>query len=317
MNSAERHAKMNSTGLRVGRHYGPGGKYLLESLVQVLDEPASAMQLFPGNPHRYWASKPADEHREAFLEKSSHLYKVAHANYLTNIAANPSTERGYRMTINSLINNLEWAERHGCDSLVFHPGSPKDYDFADAMQWSEEALREVLTRYEGPVELLMENAAHKKKIGGIVEDTILPLFNAIDDSRLGICIDTTHAYHAGYDIDPMVEMLTNLTTLGALRLVHFNTPDAGCGLGCQRDRHSSTFDQGEFTLAQIQTLFQAAKHLPMILEGTPDLGADLVWLLRWESEFRDTGAMTPPVPGHKQLGELFELTDNVDAGQIP
>lgn len=297
---------MEKTGLRIGRHYGPGGKESLFTLKQALEEGASAMQLFGGNPRHYWCSKSvSDEHARLFREYGSHLYKVVHACYITNIAEDPDGENGraHRMTIHSLVNHLEWAERMGCDSVVFHPGSPKDKPRDDAMNWSFQALKEVLTTYQGPVELLLENAAHKKKIGGPIDD-LVELCAQIDDERLGICIDTTHAYAAGFDLKPMVAKMHDLGNL--LRLVHFNQPDAEVELGKQMDRHSSAFVAGRFSIEQIAYLYGALREhgVPLILEGTPSLPEDLAWILRWELESRAGNTPSFPEPS---LGEIFDL----------
>ncbi len=112
MNVSERHIKMNDTGLRIGQHFGPGGKYLLESLERALDVPASAMQIFAGNPHRYWGSKTDEDVAATWREYSSHMYKVVHANYLTNIGERPDV-RGAKMTRHSLVNLLDICRASG------------------------------------------------------------------------------------------------------------------------------------------------------------------------------------------------------------
>lgn len=287
-----RHSKMNRTGLRIGRHYSPGGKLVVETARAALTEAASAIQLFPGNPQRYWGSNTTDEDRDTFLALTEHLHKVVHSVYITNIAENP-TERGWRMTQHSLVNQLEWAERHGCQQLVFHPGSPKKANRDDALQWSLENLREVMIRYEGPVHLLLENAANPTKIGGDIPE-LVDLVKKVDDERVGICIDTTHAYAAGYTVDYMADGTMQHDCGDLLRCLHFNTPDAEVKFGSKLDRHSSTFEQGAFTYQQLSKLFTAWKHLPMILEGTPDLHHDLVWLLTWETEQRNGQELTIP-----------------------
>ncbi len=122
--------------------------------------------------------------------------------------------------------------------------------------------------------------------------------------------NTTHAFAAGYSPRPepresvdMSDMAIAMRGLGALlRLVHFNTPDApdatgkgGVTLGSNIDRHSSTFDQGVFTMAEIKDLYVNFRGAPMILEGTPDLAADVVNFLRWELEIK-TGIDPLPTP---------------------
>ncbi len=243
------------------------------------------------------------------------MYKVVHSVYITNICENPEN-RGWKMTQHSLVNQLEWAERHDCDALVFHPGSPKDNDRGQALEWGHENLREVLICYTGPVQLLLENAAHPKKLGGDLSeltDFVGRLnfeFPPVDDKffrenfRVGICVDTTHAFAAGYDRYGITREMDALGEL--LCLVHLNTPDQEVTRGSKLDRHSSTFDQGVFSYDELQKLFELYRHIPLILEGTPDLASDLVHLLSWELELRQTGELQPRPRKLTELEEAFQ-----------
>jgi deoxyribonuclease-4 len=294
---------MINSGLRIGRHYG-GGKDILVGLAQAMNEPASAFQAFAGNPRRYWASKTSEEVRDAFKARSQHLYKVVHCCYITNIAEDPD-ERAWAMTCHSLVNQLEWADAFGFQSVVFHPGSPKGETKQKGLEWSELALRDVLSRYTGRVQLLLENAASPKKIGGDIQD-LVQLCENVDDDRLGVCVDTTHGFASGASIaDMMSYALAEHRVNPYLRLIHFNTPDPGVKLGNGLDRHSSDFSDGVFSKRDLQSLYLAFRNLPLILEGTPDLAADVCWFLRWELELRETGTLTPEI--EDGLGELFAI----------
>ncbi len=297
---------MNRNGLRIGRHYSPGGSNVLATIAEIYDEAASAIQIMAGNPHHYWASKSALDQADKFKELTSHLYKVVHAPYITNLCT-PQDERGHRMTIHSLVNQLEWAEAMGCDSLVHHPGSPKDRDRKEALDDAYSASKEVLAIYTGPVKLLYENAAHPRKLGGDIPE-LAEFVKSLDDERAGICIDTTHAFAAGYDYDAIFQALIDLQNDDLLHAVHFNTPDPDVKCGSKHDRHSSGFSNGAFPLEYIQQLFVATRDLPLILEGTPNLHEDLTWFLTWQLEDETTGKITPPKPSANQLADdIFSL----------
>ncbi len=142
--------RMADVGLRIGSHNGPGGKYCLAALGQALDQASSAMQLFAGSPRRYWSSaRIPPEHSDEFRDKGAHLYKTVHSVYIVNACDQPDT-RNARMTLHSLVDQLKWAERHGCDSVVFHPGSRKDNPRDDAIGWLIESCRNIMAEYDGP-----------------------------------------------------------------------------------------------------------------------------------------------------------------------
>lgn len=320
----ERHNRLSRTGLRIGRHV-EGGKMLMNGLAEILDAPATAMQLFAGNPHRYWGSQTSDADRDAFIAASDGIFKIVHANYLTNIGL-PPEDRGGKMTRHSLVNLLEWCDRHAIDQLVFHPGSAKDESKEQALEWAEDALREVLIRYEGNVGLCLENAAGDRefklhvpgssgrRIGSRITE-LSDLIGRIGDPRLGIVVDTTHAFAAGYSVPQIIETLQTPKVSSLLRCLHFNTPDPHVKCGSYADRHSVTFDEGAFTLKDIQDLFLAFRHLPLIMEGTPGihgLRSDLTWLLSWELELQKHGTVSPPkvLKTHHE-DDIFNLNEDM------
>lgn len=312
-----RSKRMVGTGLRIGKHFVPGGKYILQTLQECLDAPASAMQFFPGNPKRYWPSEPEPEHIDSFKGHTADMWKVVHSPYITNIAEVPDA-RAAKYTRNSLKRQLLWAEKLGCDAVVFHPGSAKDNPRDDALQWAFEALIEIMGEYEGPVNLLLENDSGTKSGRKIASDIfeLKMLVEKVKDERLGICIDTTHAYSQGYTVSAMIEEMRKLGDL--LRCVHFNTPDLEVEQGSHLDRHSSCFSDGKFSMDELKAIFLAFRDKPLILEGTPDLAADAVWMLGWEMQYREHGDAITPMLGH-ELGDIFSLSEDthIDADLLP
>jgi apurinic endonuclease APN1 len=99
-----------------------------------------------------------------------------------------------------------------------------------------------------------------------------------DKSRVGLCLDTAHAYLAGYDLsnktglDKMVDEIQEMVGVGLIKLIHLN--DAAGDLGCHHDRHDH-IGKGHIGLAGMKRIINHPKfkNIPMILEtpkSTPD-----------------------------------------------
>ena len=108
-------------------------------------------------------------------------------------------------------------------------------------------------------------------IAATVED-LGPLFALLDSHpRLGVCLDTCHAYAAGHDLAAPGGIRTTLNSLvktigrGRLKLVHAN--DSKDPLGSNRDRHA-TIGAGTIGQDAFAELFRhpATRGVPVIVE---------------------------------------------------
>lgn len=139
---------------------------------------------------------------------------------------------------------MDLAARLGADGVVFHPGSHKGAGFEPMLPTIGSALREVLGRTESPARLLVENSAGQ---GGCVgcrfEEVGAILGVAGDDPRLGVCLDTCHAFANGYDVRTAAGVRDTLrdfeTAVGFDRLVLVHANDSREELGANRDRHAN------------------------------------------------------------------------------
>jgi deoxyribonuclease IV len=103
------------------------------------------------------------------------------------------------------------------------------------------ALTECLETIEPGVDLILENSAGAGNLcGGTVEE-LGELIRALDHPQLGICIDTAHAWAAGYRLDDsdavnaFFERLHRAVSLARVQVFHLN--DTEVPLGGKRDRH--------------------------------------------------------------------------------
>ena len=151
-----------------------------------------------------------------------------------------------------------------------------------------ESLKEVLARCDGPTPLVLENSAGG---GNALGNSLAQLAEIVDGvgaspERLGLCLDTCHAFAAGVDLtDAAIReaWLTEAAARGLLprvRLLHLNDSDGP--VGCRRDNHAGIGD-GQIGAAALGALIRDPRlaDLPAILE-TPgrDIAADLVNLAR-------------------------------------
>jgi deoxyribonuclease-4 len=96
--------------------------------------------------------------------------------------------------------------------------------------------------------------------------------------RVGLCLDTAHAYLAGYDLatqmglEAIVEEIEQLVGIKLLKLIHLN--DAKDKLGSHHDRHEH-IGQGNIGLKGMKRIVNHPKlrDLPFILE-TPKRTAE-------------------------------------------
>ncbi|MDB5114080.1 MAG: deoxyribonuclease [Chloroflexi bacterium] len=206
---------------------------------------AEVIQTHPSQPQT-WRSLVIDEPTaEAYREKAAaarlggHWF---HAVYLINLAT--SDEVLLKRSVGSLVHYMDLAARLGADGVVFHPGSHRGAGFEPMLPTIGAALREVLERTSSPARLLVENSAGQ---GGCVgcrfEELGAILDIAGDDPRLGVCLDTCHAFANGYDLSTAVGVQAALAefqaTVGFDRLTLVHANDSRVELGAKRDRHAN------------------------------------------------------------------------------
>jgi len=229
-------------------------------------------QFFLGNP-RGWHSPPltADE-IERFLsvrEKEAKDIRplAAHIPYLPNLA---SLDEKIRLkSVLTLRDNLERCEALTIDFLVTHLGKSKE---PDAEQRMVECIVQAYDDKRYGVCLLLENTAGQGSETGFQLPDLAKLYAMIpNDISKGICLDTCHAFAAGYEIGSksgFKQVLRELNqTIGfkEVKLLHVN--DSLKPLGSRVDRHAQ-IGAGHIGLEGFRTLFShpLIRSLPGILE---------------------------------------------------
>ena len=167
---------------------------------------------------------------------------VAHASYLLNLASPDADLR--RRSVLTLALEIVRAARLGLPYLILHPGSHQESSLAAGIRRIASGLDQALKRAAVPeVVLLLETTAGAgTQIGHRPEHLRDILGHSRNQPRLGICLDTSHVFAAGFDIsreeegEKFLEELDRQVGLGRLRVVHAN--DSRTPLGSRADRHT-------------------------------------------------------------------------------
>ena len=199
-----------------------------------------AFQLFTAS-SRSWEQKAigaADAEEFARCAKSCDTEPFAHIPYLCNLAsANPEVLAKSRLM---LVQNMRNCATLGIGSLVIHMGSHLGKGMEYGISSIIESLGQALDSVHG-VRILLENTSGYTNSIGSTFSEISRVTDSFPSSRVGVCLDTCHAFAAGYElrtpagIDAMVRELDSQVGLKRLGLVHLN--DAKFDRGSKLDRH--------------------------------------------------------------------------------
>ena len=206
---------------------------------------ASAFALFTRNQRR-WESKPyAAETVTAFhaaMQECAYTANqvIPHASYLINLGS-PSNETREKSVL-ALADELSRTVALGLRMLNFHPGTSKgEFDEQATLKRIAEGVDEVLKRVEGGVLVLENTAGQGSSMGRSIEQLARIIGFVREPERVEICIDTCHAFAAGYDVrsaggwDALLSEVSSTIGLDKLAALHLN--DSLGGLGSTKDRH--------------------------------------------------------------------------------
>ncbi len=231
------------------------------------------IQLFSRNP-RGWGSHPLNEKEIGLFQsgvKEKNLYPVfLHLPYLPNIASLQS--KFYHRSIQSIIMDLERAEVLGAQYLIIHIGHRLESSEEEAIEAVSRGLNRAFEKVKNRIILLLENTAGQGTEIGYHFSQIKAILDRLEEKeRVGVCLDTAHAFEAGYDlshregIERTLESFNQHIGLNRLHLIHLN--DSKTPLGSRKDRHWH-IGEGYIGLEGFRILINhpLLKHLPGIME---------------------------------------------------
>jgi deoxyribonuclease-4 len=262
----------------LGAHVSVAGG-LATAFTRAAELGCTTIQIFVKNPNQ-WRARPLTEEETAAFQAAHAAGAVgemmAHASYLINLAA--ADPQVVAMSRQALADELERCARLGVAALVLHPGAHMGAGEAAGLDRAAAALDQTLTALPGlPVRLLLENTAGQGSCLGHRLEHLAGIRERLSPAaarRVGMCIDTCHAFAAGYAIhDPagwrdfLAEALERLGP-GAIGAIHLN--DSLRPFASRRDRHAH-IGEGEIGLPAFARLLAepALAAVPMVVETEP------------------------------------------------
>ena len=248
---------------------------------------ATGFALFTKN-QRQWKAKPlTDESIELFKKRCQKFdfsmdTVIPHDSYLINLG-HPEKDK-LKKSRDAFLDELQRCEQLDIQLLNFHPGSHlRKISEKECLKIIAQSINEALTKTTF-VKAVIENTAGQGSNMGYRFEHLAEIINQVEQKeRVGVCIDTAHAYAAGYDLstedgfDETFVQFEQIVGFEKLFAMHLN--DSKKELGSKVDRHESLGD-GLIGLTPFKKIMSDSRFdgIPLILE-TPDTD-------RWAKEIK-------------------------------
>ena len=227
--------------MRIGVHVRMSGGYA-KAIAYATSLGCTALQIFSSNPRSYRVGKLDVPALQAFaaMRKAADLDPcVIHTPYLINLASDdPKVLAG---SLGLLRADLASAAAGEMAYVNTHLGSYGTRDRAAGFAAICTALESVLSDIAPGVSLVLENSAGAGALAGGTLEELGRFVRAVDHPQLGVCLDTAHAWAAGYAIDTRDGVDRFLAEadqqIGLARIPMFHFNDTQVPLGASRDRH--------------------------------------------------------------------------------
>lgn len=250
---------------------------------------ANAFALFTKN-QRQWHAKPlTPESIDAFKKNLKAVgieakQVLPHASYLLNLG-HPDPE-GLQKSRQAFIDEMQRCQQLGLKKLNFHPGSHLNrIDEAACLARVAESIDQALEQVAGVTAVIENTAGQGSNVGWRFEHLAEIIEQVHHRRRVGVCLDTCHAFAAGYDLstpegcEAVFDAFDRVVGIKRLHGMHLN--GALKGLGSRVDRHAP-LREGTLGTAVFEYIMQDPRFdgMPLILE-TPNPAQwsdEIAWL---------------------------------------
>ena len=243
---------------------------------------ANAFALFLKS-QRKWANPPlADDVCSSFHHNcKNHTYEqarhvVPHGSYLVNLAHTDKarTEQAYE----AYLDDLRRCEKLGIKLYNVHPGNTVSNDRQAAIAHLANNINKAHSETSQVVTLLENMAAGGNVLGSTFEDLRDIITLVTDKQRIGVCLDTCHAFAGGYDLrsptafQATMKSFDTVVGFNYLKAVHLN--DSKAPFSSHKDLHAN-IGTGFLGLRAFHNLVNDSRFagLPIVLE-TPITAKD-------------------------------------------
>ncbi len=249
---------------------------------------ANALALFTKN-QRQWTAKPLSDENIELFKTNCQKYGIeldqilAHDSYLINLG-HPESQ-GLEKSRKAFVDEMQRCEQLGIKMLNFHPGSHlKKISEEKCLKIISDSINISLDMTKGVTAVIENTAGQGTNMGFTFEQIAAIIDNIKDKTRIGVCIDTCHAFSAGYDLknnfDKTWQEFDKIIEFKYLKGMHLN--DSKKAFASRVDRHES-IGKGTLGIEVFRQIMLDSRfdNIPLILE-TPnsDIWAQEIALLK-------------------------------------
>ncbi|KAL7868983.1 hypothetical protein AOLI_G00129710 [Acnodon oligacanthus] len=201
---------------------------------------------------------------------------LPHGSYLMNCGS--PREDVFAKSQAMLVDELGRCSALGLTQFNLHPGASMGSSTEECMKRIAQAINHAHQQTPAVVTVLENMSGQGSTVGGQFNELKSIIDLVRDQTRVGVCLDTCHAFAAGYDISStggvksVLEEFDQVVGLNYLRAVHLN--DSKGKLGCHLDRHED-IGQGQIGISAFRDIVNEPRldNIPLILEtpGRPGL----------------------------------------------
>ncbi|NVM23873.1 MAG: deoxyribonuclease IV [Desulfobacterales bacterium] len=257
----------------LGAHLSIAGG-LHKAVLTAYEYGCTALQIFTKNANTWKERSLSARDIEQFhlaREQTGISSICSHTSYLINLAS-PEPSK-YERSIMALEQELVRSSQLTIPYVVMHPGSHMGMGQAPGLRRIADGIDRVFDRVPAATcRLILETTAGQGSNLGHNFEQLAAISDMVDaKERIGVCLDTCHAFAAGYDLrtktayEQTMKTFDTVVGLDHLRVIHLN--DAKKGLGSRIDRHEH-IGKGEIGIDAFSFILNDSKlkPLPKILE---------------------------------------------------
>jgi deoxyribonuclease-4 len=257
--------------MKIGAHVRTAGG-VDKGVERAVDLGAETIQIFSGAPQAWRRKEYGAEEVATFkarLAETGIGPVFLHGVYLVNLATdNPEN---LAKSLDALIHDMNVCHLLGIQGVIFHIGSHRGAGYDTVFQQVVDCVRKIVGPTPEDTWLILENAAG---MGGAIGSRFQELGRIIKEAgsdRVKVCLDTQHAFAAGYDLKSKGGLKAAMVEFGAEigldRLVAVHANDSKCPLAGGVDRHEN-IGEGHIGLDGFLNIMAhpAFRDVPFLLE---------------------------------------------------
>ncbi|KAL5019024.1 hypothetical protein ScPMuIL_004746 [Solemya velum] len=231
---------------KLGAHVSISGG-LKNAVLSAVDIGAKSFAMFLKS-QRQWNSKPlSDTDAEKFRGLcEEHGYPphliLPHGSYLMNCGS-PNQET-LEKSRTALVDELHRCEKLGLTLFNFHPGSTcGEISVEESLDRIAHSINLAHSQTKAVTCVIENMSCQGNTIGGKFSEIRGIIDRVTDKSRIGVCLDTCHAFAAGYNLatvqgyNEMMDDFEREIGFDYLKGMHIN--DSKGKVGCHLDRHEN------------------------------------------------------------------------------